>query len=114
MPEKNPDKLGWKPQPKSPIQWLDHWLKERVMWVPRTNYGITTVGIRDIRPVEPGEVHGDPDLLITTERKKQFYILFRKSNTLKSMDLPVLVWPPENGLPQAFWIMPVGWYGKRR
>lgn len=100
-------------EPATAFQWLERWSTDCIMKVPCINRGSTDLMIREISTIGKGIIHGDPDLLITTVEGKQFYVIFRDTNTFHSMDLPLLVWPQKWGLDRACWIMPVGWRRKK-
>lgn len=74
------------------------------MWVP-TRRGRATCLELDSIDVPVG-VPGDPDLLMTTTTGKRFYVQFRDGSVFYPLELPVLIYPPDSGLPRVFWVMP--------
>lgn len=95
---------GWRPQPKTPLQWHQQWTTTKVIWVPSRSGRATYLELERIDV--PLDVRGDPDLLMTTTSGKRFYVQFRDGSVFYPLDLPVLIYPPDAGLPKAFWVMP--------
>lgn len=95
---------GWRPQPKTPLQWHQKWTTEKVIWVPTTRGGTTYLELEKIDA--PIGLPGNPDLLMTTTKGKRFYIQFRRGAAFMPLDLPTLIFPAEDGPVKAFWILP--------
>lgn len=101
---------GYKPLPATPLQWVTEWTTKKSMEVPSSTGREVRIELTDIKPVDPQTVWGNPDLLMTTNKGKRFYVLFQVGSVFHPMDLPLLVYPPDKGVRWAFWVMPA-WKG---
>lgn len=95
---------GWRPQPKTPLQWHQKWTTEKVIWVPTTRGRTTYLELKQIEVAI--DLPGNPDLIMTTTKGKVFYVKFRNGSAFAALDLPTLIFPVEEGPPRAFWILP--------
>jgi len=97
---------GWRPPPKTPLQWHQLWTTELKIHVPSRRGYLMGLELTEVKIPESG-TRGEPALLRVAKDGREFYVVFQRGKVFRAMDKPVLVYPPEAGPGRAFWVLPV-------
>ena len=98
---------GHQPEPRSALQWFEAFTRTSMIPLPvSVQYSHRFVSAKNMETVPPG-TPGNPDLRITLEGGKQFYLKMfeHQERVFYPLEEPTLYWPVSKGAVGAFWIV---------